>query len=368
MASTAITLTTIRAAKLLTGYAENFNQYGHHDVCFIVIGDLKTPDEPNRQIMRELKQKWKIEAEYWDVEEQKKWLKSFPKLAEIIPYNSDNRRNLGYLRAAELGANTIILIDDDNFVGDNDFLAAHSIVGQTPKLKTVSSSNEWFNTCSLLKFNYPNQIYPRGYPYHKRWNDKLSFGCEEGKVVLNMGLWEDAPDVDAVTNLNMPIKSLGINSEQLMLGDKNYMPINTQNTAFSSDILPCCYYLPMGAKIEGTILDRYGDIWSGLFINKIVNQIGDRITVGHPVVRHLRSPHDLFKDLQYELWGMILTDYLAPTIASMKLSKKTYADLYWELAQEVKTLDIYPSADVRKYFQNLAAAMEIWVETCRTIL
>jgi hypothetical protein len=369
MNSTAIVLTTINIpTSLLMGYIENFKKYKHDNTAFIVIGDLKTPNEPNELLVNDIN-KIGFHAEYWDIDKQNIWLNKFQRLSNIMPYNSDTRRNIGYLRAVELGAETIISIDDDNFAGDDDFINWHNIVGETMDLKTAFSENLWFNSCSLLDFNPPGEIYARGFPYDKRWQNNTHFNNEEGKIMLNMGLWENEPDVDAITRLNKSVVSIGMKSDdQIMLGNGIFTPINTQNTAFHRELLPCFYCVLMGAKIDGNIIDRYGDIWGGLFVKMCMDKMGHRVAIGNPMVKHIRNKHDLFKDLRFELWGMILTQFLVSTLSSVKLTKNNYTDLYLELAQIIGSADIYSHQDVRNYFKQLSIAMEIWVESCDLIM
>lgn len=365
---TAIVLTTIGVPELLRGYAANLEQHGHRDVGFIVIGDMKTPHKEAARLMAEIRGRG-FAGEYWDIERQEQWLKRFPRLAQIIPYNSDNRRNLGYLLALEKGAEAVIVIDDDNYSPeDEDFLAGHSIVGQEVELAAVHSSNHWFNPCSLLDVRPSVSIYARGFPFSKRWQGELTFRQEKGKVMANMGLWTQDPDVDAVTRLALPVKVLGLKTDQLMLGHDTYMPINSQNTAVHRDALPCFYYVLMGANIDGIIMDRYGDIWAGLFLKKALAQMGHRITVGRPMVRHQRNQHDLLLDLQNELWGMILTEHLVPRVQEMKLREKTYTGIYREMADNIRGLSLHPHPTVKEYLRNLAGAMDTWLDACDALL
>ena len=207
---TAIVLTTIRIPDLLEEYTTNFEMYNHEDVEFIVIGDLKTPAEA-RKIIGNIRERG-FEADYFDIFQQEEWMQRFPELKQMIPYNSDNRRNIGYLIAVERGADVIISLDDDNYVGEEDYLKGHQIVGTVQTLKTVKSSNRWFNPCSLLEMEPRRIIYPRGFPYSKRWKDDARFTTSTGRVVINAGLWLRDPDVDAITNLNESIKAVALNS------------------------------------------------------------------------------------------------------------------------------------------------------------
>lgn len=368
----AIVLTTINVPNLLEDYARNLRSFGHSDVGFIVIGDLKTPDKDCAKIIDRLKNDG-FEAYYFDVVSQKRWLEDFPKLAKIIPYNSDNRRNLGFLIAAQCGAQTIISIDDDNYPTNDDFYLHHSIVGSFRRIKTVYSSDGWFNPCNLLKFsrNEKGTIYPRGFPFSKRWkSSKIKFKKERGRVVLNLGLWTGIPDVDAVTHLNGPVTSLGlnVNFDRVMLAPGVFSPINTQNTAFHRSILPCFYYVLMGLKIEGLVLDRYGDIWCGYFAKKIIDAAGDRVCIGKPLTDHRRNLHDLFKDLKAELMGMILTERLVDFLERCDLNNSTYEDAYLELADKLSTAQIDDRMIIKRYMRKIANAMRIWVESCEKVL
>jgi len=362
----AIILTTIRVPKLLLGYAENFEKYGHTDVGFIIIGDRKTPDKANQQIS-DMLENGGFSAEYWNVSEQEEWLTEFPKLAEFVPWNSDCRRNLGYLIAYQQGAEIMITIDDDNFVTKEDYYAKHSIVGTTQTVLTGSSTNKWFNPCSLLKTDPPRNIYSRGFPYNRRHNNDVSWNHSKGKVVLNMGLWLGQPDVDAITNLNESINVTEFNSEQVMLAQGTYAPINTQNTAFHRCILPAYYYIPMGARIYGMMLDRFGDVWAGLFVKKIIDKINDRVAIGEPLSYHRRNPHDLMKDLESEIWGVLITEHLVPAIESMEIDGRTYADAYLDLAEKLCHFDCYTSRAVNKYFCKISQGMKTWVDICEKL-
>lgn len=365
----AIVLTTINVPNLLEGYARNLIKFEQLDTGFIVVGDRRTPNKECNKIVNHLKDEG-FEAHYFDIDSQERWLEGFPKLAKIIPYNSDNRRNIGFLIAAQYGAQTIISIDDDNHVTDDNFYGYHSIVGTIQSGKTVHSLNGWFNPCLLLRFSDERMIYPRGFPFSKRWNDNVKFVTDSGRVMLNLGLWTGEPDADAVTHLNGPITSLGLNSnfDQIILAPGVFSPINTQNTAFHRSILPCYYYVLMGLKVEGLILDRYGDIWSGYFAKKVMDKVGDRVSIGRPLTDHGRNLHNLFNDLKAELLGMILTEKIVEFLETCDLDNKTYKDAYLELAEKLSTAPIDNRPVIKRYMKRITNAMRIWVESCDKVL
>jgi len=366
-----IVLTTIGVPTLLNGYAKNFLKFKRNNLGFIVIGDLITPHEKAFQVIRDLKDQG-FDAEYYDVVSQKKWLRNYPEIAKIIPYRTDNRRNIGFLMAAEKGANVIIAIDDDNYAIDNeDFYKYHGIVGKTATLQTVASTNGWFNPCTMLETDHGGLIYPRGYPFSKRRKEQITFTRTTGQIALNMGLWTADPDADAVTHLANPTQITQMSSEydSLMLAPGTYAPINTQNTSFHRRTLPCYYYILMNASLGGLKIDRYGDIWSGFFVKKAIDKMAERAVVGRPLVNHRRNTHNYLKDLKSELWGMILTEEIVKWLEQLQLESDNYYDIYMEMSRGINSLsDSFHEYAIKKYLSKVSQAMSIWVGTCRTIL
>ena len=111
-----LVVTTINVPRLLEDYAKNFERFGHLDhASVLIIGDRKTPHGAVADLAANLRLGG-LDARYIDLAEQDRYLDRFPRLKPLIPFNSDNRRNIGYLMAAELGAEIIVAVDDDNYV------------------------------------------------------------------------------------------------------------------------------------------------------------------------------------------------------------------------------------------------------------
>ena len=367
-----LVLTTINIPELLRDYAKNFIKFGRQkEVEILVIGDLKTPHEKVHSLISEINNLG-ILAEYFNIEKQEKWLVKFPKLKEIIPYNSDNRRNVGYLMALEKKCEVLISIDDDNFPLDGeDFIGAHSIIGQTLELPVVKTNSKWFNICDLMEKNPEQKIYARGYPYNKRWQDSQIWEeKKEVNIMMNVGLWLNDPDVDSITRISRDIKTIKFIDKKIALDIGIWSPINSQNTALHIDFLPAYYFVLMGEKLDNLIIDRYGDIWSGFFVKKVMDSLGYYVSVGNPVVNHVRNKHNLFKDLKQELGCAIQTDLMVDFLESVDLEGKNASDVYADLADKLldyTTKDAKFSDDFRKYVQKLNNCQKIWLETIQKI-
>src|SRR5690348_11742546 len=93
-----LVFTTIFDPVLLDTYYENFKSFGHlDDVTVIVIPDRKTPHHAYVRC-QEMNAKG-LRTECPTLDEQETFLASIGLRPDIIPYDSDNRRNVGYLMA-----------------------------------------------------------------------------------------------------------------------------------------------------------------------------------------------------------------------------------------------------------------------------
>src|SRR5215813_2772369 len=124
----ALVLTTVGDPALLEGYYANFAAHGHlEQVRVIVISDRKTPAACFERCEGLRERGMRIDCP--SLEEQECFLRKLGFPAGLIPYDSDNRRNVGYLMALAEPMDFLISIDDDNFCPqDEDFFTEHAIV------------------------------------------------------------------------------------------------------------------------------------------------------------------------------------------------------------------------------------------------
>src|SRR5579884_743096 len=166
-----IVVTTIFEPAWLAGYLENIQAHGHTEaVTFRIICDRKSPPSVYDAARQAASQGFSVDCP--ELDEQERYLQRLGLPEDFIPWNTDNRRNIGYLRAWESGADVLISIDDDNYCrADSDFIAAHSVVDQpcgAGGAVRFASGSDWLNICSLLHGDYGTTIYARGYPYSAR--------------------------------------------------------------------------------------------------------------------------------------------------------------------------------------------------------
>jgi hypothetical protein len=374
---TALVITTINKPTIAQDFCDNFEKFGHtkDESAIIIIGDRKSPNEESQAIADGLKARG-FDVQYYDIPSQEKWLQRFPEFAAIIPYNTDNRRNIGYVMAKEQGAGAIITVDDDNYpLPDVDFLGGHvAALGERKGVEIVKSANGWFNICDMMTNDGGAKIFPRGFPYKSRKDyekNELTYRTGDVRVMLNEGLWTNDPDVDAVTHLASDVRMIDLKEKKsLVLDLGTFSPINSQNTMFHIDLLPAYYFVLMGEKIDGLALDRYGDIWQGLFMKKVMDTLGVYAAFGTPLAAHRRNSHNYFKDLKMELNGIIYTETIAEFLEQSTLkganASEAYADLTAQLAAFVAN-DPRFGDDVKAFMEKIRRCQMVWLETLEKV-
>lgn len=300
--STAFVLTTVNKPVVLEQFLDNCQEYGHSDVEFIIIGDIASHPDTESFIQHLSERGGRVL--YYSAIAQEQLLRRVPKFQQFLPYNTVQRRNLGYLLAGERGHERIISIDDDNFPLEGvDFVGCHSRVGKTLELETVSSDNGWFNSCSLTETVPGRQYYHRGYPLPLRWKDgNMTRNSRKARVVVNVGLWLEDPDVDTITRLEEPFRVTGICTTPEILGVARgtLFPYNSQNTAFHRDLLPTLYLVAIADNglidhVGGSLNFRYDDIWMSYFQKLALDHMGDQVCIGAPHVRQNRNNHNFIE-------------------------------------------------------------------------
>lgn len=374
-----IVVTTIFDGAFLEEYYRHFQAHGVLDqLAFYVVGDLSTPE-----LCRQRTESYRSQGlpwHYFGKAEQEDFLKPFPELASEIPWKSDNRRNIGFLKAYADGCDIVVAIDDDNYPKPAwPFHTGHASVGQKATLPLATGYNGWFNLCSMMNVELPvlgggQTVYARGFPYKRRdiRCREISAQTSSGTVGINVGLWSGDPDVDAATRLVTRCEAREDFSTDCLLAENVLMPINTQNTALLRAAVPAYYYVKMGHPVGGMKLDRFGDIFSGFFVQKCAQAVGHRIRIGAPVVEHRRSPHNLYKDLWNELAGMVVIDDMLSLLEEPLTPTSDYGTAVLELAERLERW----AADqkgflwddhLKAYFRNVSANLRLWVSACRQL-
>lgn len=327
-------------------------------------------DEKVRKLNQELLSD--IPHEFYGPKEREEWFKerfgkSYRKYLRLIPKRCHAEVSFGFLRAYEEGATVILEVDDDVYVSNN-FLEVHIDNLFNGDGVTVNASGKWYNTMENLDLNVGHKIFPRGHPYDPACRSEDYVWTEDGgSCVVNMGLWRGQPDLDALTilyygglNGKCAIESHGYKREKIILGKGTYFGLCSMNTSFLPKIVPAFYQLYMNFNN----IDRFDDIWSGVFLKKIADHLGDKLCLGKPSGKHVKRSRSIFKDLQREINGLEMNEHLWKICDASELTAKNYADCYLELADHIdKNLEkLARLPENAKFWQVQIENMRKWVD------
>jgi hypothetical protein len=369
-----LVVTTIFDPVLLDDYCENFRRHGHlEDVNVIVVPDRKTPEAAYCRCAELTRKGLRVACP--PIEEQERYLARLGLDAAFIPYDSDNRRNVGFLMAYESGSDFLISIDDDNYCGDGeDYFAEHAVVcAAASEQQVVESKTGYFNICTLLEREKPGPLYARGFPYAPRHADEApEIGVRTIPVHVNAGLWLIDPDADAITWLVVKPRVTGFRGPSLTLGPKTWSPINTQNTALRREAVASYYYIRMGYPIAGMPVDRYGDIFSGYFAQACVKQLGGYCRVGTPLAEHKRNSRNYIREATNEWGGLQALEDLLPWLVSERFDGTSYIEVYRSLSHALEDAverlnGSFWNEATRGFFHQMGYRMRVWLNACERI-
>lgn len=344
---------------------------------FIGLDEIKIiiVDEGNTSIRKKNHQLLSdFSCEFYGPIERQQWFKqrfgmSYEKYMSIIPQRCHAETSFGFLVAYEEESDIVIELDDDVFpVTSSNVVEEHLHQLLTDSGVEVQSRSKWYNVLENLVLDTSYQgLFPRGHPYSQEtrledyiWKDN------GGRCVLNMGLWTGHPDLDAVTilyhgglNGRCHINSKNLKREKVLIGKGTYFPICSMNTSFVPKIIPAFYQLYMNCMG----IDRFDDIWSGLFIKRIADHLGDNICLGKPLVYHDKRPRSIFRDLKAELEGMVINEILWKIVDSLELNSKDYFECYLELADGIeKNVEKFIDKVHRDLISLQIEKMKLWLE------
>jgi hypothetical protein len=320
MSFSAVLTTTINVPTFFEGVCENARAHGHENIVFYVVGDHKTPSEAG-EFCAAMEKKFGLTFRYFDVPAQKRVVADIPNAERILPYNWGGRKMLANILAYRDGAERLIMLDDDNFMTGSDFFGHYEAVGCEVETKIVSSQSQWFNIYRGVVEEKSLPIYPRGYPWSKRFDDDAGWEMKtaRGTIAALNGFVLGDPDIDAITRLFAPVRVAAMQAEfapGFALAPGTWSSWNNQNTALSRAAAPG-YFTPPAAG-------RNSDIWAAFVLCKLSAHFSELVAFGEPLVEQVRNPHNLWRDLEDELPNNKANEYFLDILRAVALSGEDY--------------------------------------------
>lgn len=264
--------------------------------AFIVVGDSKSPRD------------FKLEGcRFYGLEQQRSLSLSYPKLCHEKSYT---RKNIGYLLAIQSGAQFIVETDDDNAPIEGFWGPRNPLV-----IGDGVSGEGWLNA---YRYFSKTNIYPRGFPLEQVLSSNANLPprneSREAKCLIQQGLANGNPDVDAVYRMLFPLPLNFDQNRPLILGENLWCPFNSQNTTTFPEAYPLLY-LPTFCTFRMT------DIWRSFIAQRVGWTCDWNISFHSSTVYQDRNEHDLLRDFSDEVPGYLNNAKIAKALASLPLTR-----------------------------------------------
>lgn len=305
-----------------------------NDWHLIIVGDKKSsPIDSNKTLT------------FLSVDDQKKLGLS---IVDFIPYNHYTRKNIGYLYAISQGAEIIYDTDDDNIpYSDWSISDFHCDLQLKAESRFVNIYSYFTN----------KKIWPRGFPLEliKDAGKEERLKTEVSEIGVWQGLADQDPDVDAIYRLVIGELLKFEIMPAVYLGEGQYCPFNSQNTAWNNKAFHQLY-------LPSTVSFRFTDILRGYVAQRLIWEQGLHLGFCSPTVYQERNSHDLMKDFRDEVDCYLNVQPIVKILDEMQFNGNpgdNLIRLYARLAEdgfvkpeEIKILDAW-LADFEKVSRGL---------------
>jgi hypothetical protein len=244
----------------------------------IVVGDTKTP----HNLYKGLKN-----ITYLSPEDQEILSKE---LSDSIGWRSIRRRNLGYLKAYQMGADIMATVDDDNIPLEN--WGEELFIGENMEVDYYETDLPVFDPIFVTEHK---ELWHRGFPLQLVSKRSISnISKKQMTCLVQADFWNGDPDIDAVCRIT---KMPEVEFKHFKPFSSNKIsPFNSQNTFIHRDLIPYYMVIPH--------IGRMDDIWGAYAIQQdFKEKFGDFVLYNKPTVYQARNPHDLTIDMEEEMIG-----------------------------------------------------------------
>lgn len=258
-------------------------------------------------------------------------------LNDIISRQDSAIKSFGFYKAVELGAEYVHVLDDDCLPIDaSDIADEHNnnLRGLVPV---------WESSVSGMRV--------RGLPYESTVRVRHD-------VRVSLGLWHGIPDLDAIQTFRGPIQDFVPPDEVRVVAKGSQVPFCGMNFAFHKSVLTGMYFPLMG---QGQPFGRWDDIWGGVVLKKVLDNLGLVMTVGKPHVYHSRMSNK-YVNLMKESGSISAHEYLWEIVHNAPSADTIEGSVYNIANDLIHHGSSFPLSQFREYVQRYGECLERWVQ------
>lgn len=246
--------------------------------------------------------------------------------AKHIPTKTDMIRSWGFYEAYKTRRDYILTLDDDTYARGDVFEAYER------QFRAGSVLSNYLSVGALTT----SGLQMRGFPYKDRAKEP---------VAVQYGGWNGVLDYDAATQLADPRERETFKDVVMPVPRGALATCCIMNTAFQREYTPIMWQLPM---LEGRH-NRIGDIWSGIFIKRVLDSIGAVMLInGEATVEHDRASNP-YSSLQKEATSVLMNDEIGDRV---QCYKKDMLGAYRQVTDDAIAFFFEYDRDYAKHFRR----------------
>jgi hypothetical protein len=186
-------------------------------------------------------------------------------------------------------------------------------------------------------------------------------------VVFNLGLWSGILDVNAIDKLclsSWEVLDANLTLPNVVIPHGALGCLCSMNMHFRRSVIPAIYQLPMHVEVmPNGVIDRYGDIWGGFILQILAARRGDSISVGGPVIRHLKQG-DFQRNMWQEHLAHLVNDEFIDVVrtAGERIQPADYLTMMDHMSELLTEETERRTPILRAYFRHLSVALSAWVQ------
>lgn len=292
-------------------------------------------------------------------------------LAIAIPRGNGACRDYGFLlawRDSDPGE-IIVALDDDCLVFEPEFVAeVEAALSLADRPHPLTTARHW-NALDLYD-GTPDGLFPRGFPYSARVDYRRveCGGRIRSAPLFHLGLWRGIFDVNAIDKLEGPAyehPDARLTHDSVVVPGGTLISACSMNMMFRREVIPAVYQLPMAVDVmPGWRIDRYGDIWGGFILKTLLDIRGEALSVGAPMIRHLKEGN-FHRNIWQEHLCHLVNDEFDELLAGFDggggAADASHLELMGRLADHLRAAAPAASPMLAGYLDHLACAMDAWV-------
>ena len=265
----------------------------------------------------------------------------------------------------------IITFGDDCEITDRAFPAkVREALSNRPR-PLMSGTTPSFNILDAYETVGPD-LFPRGFPYSERGSyvPWTAGDAVSAPSAFNLGLWTGAFDVNAVDKIRGPRwddPDARLRHESILVPPEPLLCVCSMNMQFRQFLLPAVYQVPMHIEtMPHWVVDRYGDIWGGYVLRRLMALAGDMMSVGAPTIQHNKVAgyeHNLWQE---HVGHMINDEFIAVMDASLEeVQPSDYLNMMAALHDAMCRRVGTTGPMLRPYLDQMLPCLEAWTQALR---